>query len=71
MVKTRHISSAMLLSILVGATAVQPARAHCDGIDGPVVTAARQALATGNPNSVLIWVRKVDEPQIRRLSSKR
>lgn len=42
-----------------------PARAHCDGLDGPVVKAAQQALATGNPDPVLIWVRKADEPQVR------
>lgn len=41
------------------------ARAHCDGLDGPVVTAARKALETGNVNLVLLWVQKTDEPQIR------
>ena len=30
--------------------------AHCDGMDGPVVTAAKQALETGDVNLVLIWV---------------
>lgn len=38
--------------------------AHCDGLDGPVVTAARKALETGNVNLVLIWVQKADEPEI-------
>lgn len=42
-----------------------PVRAHCDGMDGPVVKAAQQALATGDPSPVLIWVTKADEPQIR------
>jgi hypothetical protein len=41
------------------------AAAHCDGLDGPVVTAARKALETGNVNLVLIWVQKKDEQQIR------
>lgn len=39
--------------------------AHCDGLDGPVVTSARKALETGNVNLVLIWVQKHDEAQIR------
>jgi hypothetical protein len=43
-----------------------PAGAHCDGIDGPVVKSAQEALAKGDPNLVLIWVRKNDEAEIRR-----
>ena len=35
--------------------------AHCDGLDGPVVKAAGEALETGNVNLVLIWVKKDDE----------
>ena len=38
--------------------------AHCDGLDGPVVKAAREALETGNVNLVLIWVKKDDEAAI-------
>ena len=39
---------------------------HCDTLDGPVVTAARKALETGNVNHVLPWVRPEDEDEIRR-----
>jgi hypothetical protein len=39
--------------------------AHCDTVDGPVVSDARQALETGNVNLVLIWVQKRDEAEIR------
>ncbi len=39
--------------------------AHCDGMDGPVVTAAKKALETGNVNLVLIWVQKKDEGEIK------
>lgn len=39
--------------------------AHCDGMDGPVVTAAQKALETGNVNLVLIWVQKKDEGEIK------
>jgi hypothetical protein len=38
--------------------------AHCDGLDGPVIKAAREALETGNVNLVLIWVKKDDEAAI-------
>lgn len=41
------------------------ALAHCDGLDGPVVKAARDAIARGDIAPVLIWVRKDDEPAIR------
>lgn len=43
-----------------------PAAAHCDSMDGPVVEAAREALASGEVTPVLRWVRESDEPEIRR-----
>lgn len=43
-----------------------PALAHCDGLDGPVVGAARAALDAGNPDLVLIWVQPKDEGEVRR-----
>jgi hypothetical protein len=39
--------------------------AHCDGEDGPVVTAAKKALDENNVNLVLIWVQQKDEQDIR------
>jgi len=39
--------------------------AHCDTMNGPVVTAAKKALETGNVNLVLIWVQKSDESRIK------
>ena len=42
-----------------------PAAAHCDTLDGPVVAAARNALATGKVEHALVWVQKRDEPAIR------
>ena len=39
--------------------------AHCDTLDGPVVSAARKALDGGNASLALVWVRKADEPEIR------
>ena len=35
-----------------------PAQSHCDGLDGPVVTAARKALETEDVNLVLPWVQE-------------
>jgi hypothetical protein len=43
-----------------------PASAHCDGLDGPVVGAARKALDAGDPNLVLIWVQPRDEVEVSR-----
>lgn len=44
--------------------------AHCDGMDGPVVKAAQRALETGNVNTILIWVQKKDEGDVRRAFEK-
>ncbi len=39
--------------------------AHCDTLDGPVVTAAKLALKTGDISPILKWVKPADEPEIR------
>lgn len=54
----------VLLFVLVLATP-NVALAHCDTMNGPVVMAAKKALATGNVNLVLVWVQKKDEGAIR------
>jgi len=56
-----------VLCAVIGLAALHPAPAyaHCDGMDGPVVKAAQAALAKGDVNLVLIWVRKNDEAEIR------
>jgi len=46
------------------------ALAHCDTLGGPVVTAAKKALETGNVNLVLIWVQKKDEAEIKKAFEK-
>jgi len=38
---------------------------HCDTRDGPVITAARSALDTGNVNLVLIWVPNSAEEELK------
>ncbi|MDE3090961.1 MAG: hypothetical protein KGJ80_16430 [Chloroflexota bacterium] len=37
---------------------------HCDSMDGPVVTAAKQALETGNVDLILPYVPKEGEPEV-------
>lgn len=60
----RSILTAALLLLLTIAAA-PPVLAHCDTFDGPVVTDARRALETGNPEPVLKWVLPEHEAQIR------
>ncbi|MDD1720763.1 MAG: DUF6448 family protein [Euryarchaeota archaeon] len=43
---------------------------HCDTIDGPVVSAARVALDTGNVNFVLIWVPESAENELKEVFEK-
>src|SRR5512135_1543516 len=56
------ILTASIGALFVWAT---PAAAHCDTLDGPVVSAARKALDTGDINLVLAWTQKNDEKEIR------
>lgn len=67
MKNTRMI--AFLITVALASTALlfapTVARAHCDGLDGPVVTAARKALESGNVNLVLVWVQTTYEAEIR------
>jgi len=71
MIKIRMIRR-LILSAIVGIGLFLPERllAHCDGLDGPVVKAAQNALETGNVNLVLIWVQKKDEAEIRQAFQK-
>ncbi|MFA9480262.1 DUF6448 family protein [Phycisphaerales bacterium AB-hyl4] len=39
--------------------------AHCDGLDGPVVTDARVALDAGDVTPVLKWIPETDEQEVR------
>ncbi len=59
--------AAVLLGIGLAGLAIRPgaAGAHCDTLDGPVVQAARAALAKGDVTDVLKWVRQEDEPAVR------
>ncbi|HET9950366.1 MAG TPA: DUF6448 family protein, partial [Candidatus Eisenbacteria bacterium] len=54
--------------LILGSSALapRPALAHCDGLDGPVVMAARLALEKSDVTRVLIWVQAKDEAEIRK-----
>ena len=39
--------------------------AHCDTMDGPVITEAKQALEEGDITPILKWVSKDAEPEIK------
>jgi hypothetical protein len=58
-------SVAGLVMVLALATAGN-ALAHCDGLDGPVVNLARQALAKGDVKIILPWVAAGEEAEIRK-----
>ena len=66
MSRTWKLAMAAVAFAVVGLATPAPAAAHCDGLDGPVVQTARQALAAGDVTPVLKWVRAEDEPEIRR-----
>ncbi len=58
-------AGAIAVALLCAPTLASITYAHCDGLDGPVVSAARKALETGNVNYVLIWVKPKDEGDIK------
>lgn len=58
-------AGAALVAALVGLATPRPAAAHCDSLDGPVVTEARAALETGDVARVLKWVPAEREAEIR------
>jgi hypothetical protein len=62
----RSVFLAVVLALAAGNLAAPtPVAAHCDSVNGPVVMAARAALAAGDVNLVLVWVQADDEQEIR------
>lgn len=57
--------TAGLLALAAVALVPGVARAHCDALDGPVVTAAKTALDTGKIESVLPWIQPDGEAEVR------
>ncbi len=65
-----HSSLIAGLSLIAAMAWATPALAHCDTLDGPVVSAARTALDTGNVDLVLVWAQKGDEAEMRKAFEK-
>ena len=62
---TRVVLALLVTGLTLLLSGAGTAFAHCDGLDGPVVTAARKALQTNNVNLVLIWVQPADEAELK------
>jgi hypothetical protein len=65
-----NFTKSLALLLVAAAAAFAPAiplsaYAHCDTLDGPVVTEARAALEAGDVTPLLKWVRPDDEGEIR------
>jgi hypothetical protein len=58
------IAAATVVFLVIGTAG--GALAHCDTLDGPVVTLARKALEKGDVTIVLPWVAKEKEGEIRK-----
>lgn len=54
-----------ILVITLAAMLPEQAAAHCDSLDGPVITEAQAALTEGDITPVLKWVRADDEKELR------
>lgn len=66
--KKLFVNFVSIIFIFVFAFLVSPLKvsAHCDTLDGPVVSAARKAMETDNANYILIWVKTENEDKIRK-----
>lgn len=63
---SRSLFAAATLALALLAAAPAPALAHCDTMDGPVVSAARAAIERGAVTGVLIWVQPEHEAEVTR-----
>jgi len=61
----RAFSAAVILGICW--FGIQRVYAHCDSLDGPVLVEAKAALAKGDVTSLLKWVPKDHEAEIRKV----
>jgi hypothetical protein len=68
----RFLKSLFVVIVFVGSLALIPLKteAHCDALDGPVVTEARKALEQKEVTPVLKWVQKEYENEIRAVFQK-
>jgi hypothetical protein len=61
---TRQLIAGLAITIGLTLFASAPILAHCDTVDGPVVIAAREALAHGDVTAVLKWVSPGHEEEV-------
>jgi hypothetical protein len=69
---TTSALSVMIGIVAIGLGAIFPtiSRAHCDTLDGPVVTEAKVALEKGDVTPVLKWVKAEYEDEIKTVFKK-
>ncbi|HYF91302.1 MAG TPA: DUF6448 family protein [Symbiobacteriaceae bacterium] len=61
------IGIALSVTLALGAALFalpKPAQAHCDNVNGPVVSAARQALEAGDATLILPYIKATDEAEL-------
>jgi hypothetical protein len=61
----RNRLAPIVFSALFAALLPSPARAHCDALDGPVVSDARAAIAKKDSTPVLKWIAPEAEAEVR------
>lgn len=66
----RNTLSTIAAVIVLSLSLARPASAHCDAMDGPVITEAQRALASGDVTPLLKWVPAADEGEVRAVFDK-
>ncbi len=61
----KHVLTLTVLLLAFTLAAAPRAAAHCDTLNGPVVSAARTALESGDVTPVLKWIKAEHEAEIR------
>lgn len=64
------IISVLGVSVLFSLLSLNTAFAHCDTLNGPVITAAKKAIESKNVNLVLIWVKNSEEYKVKEMFQK-
>jgi len=65
MTTVRSCTGLIAVTVVLLVASPENASAHCDTLNGPVVTAARVALQRGDVTSVLKWVKSTEEREVR------
>ena len=65
MATVRSCGGLIAVTVVLLIASPENASAHCDTLNGPVVTAARVALQRGDVTPVLKWVKSTEEREVR------